>query len=78
MKKIVYVLVLAICTAIKVYSQATPLSPLNNTAVKRFIKNETSVMNWSIINYYIEKTTRKLFRQEIDFGGRKMVMELLE
>lgn len=49
MKKIVYVLVLTICTALKVYSQVTPLSPLNNTAIKRFIKNETSVMNWYML-----------------------------
>lgn len=28
--------------------------------------------------YYIDKSTRNLLKQEIDFGGRKMLMELVE
>jgi hypothetical protein len=34
--------------------------------------------NTAISKYYIDKITRKILKQEIDFGGRKMVMELVE
>ena len=34
--------------------------------------------NTAISTYYIEKSTRKILKQEIDFGGRKMLMELVE
>ena len=34
--------------------------------------------NTAIITYYIDTSTRKILKQEIDFGGRKMVMELVE
>tara|TARA_R110002051_G_scaffold188453_1_gene257853 strand:+ start:5793 stop:6530 length:738 start_codon:yes stop_codon:yes gene_type:complete len=34
--------------------------------------------NTAITTYYIEKTTRQLLKQEMDFGGRKMLMELVE
>lgn len=34
--------------------------------------------NSTVSTYYIETATRKILKQEIDFGGRKMVMELVE
>ncbi|OUR97637.1 hypothetical protein A9Q86_15605 [Flavobacteriales bacterium 33_180_T64] len=34
--------------------------------------------NSAVSTYYIDTTTRKILKQEIDFGGRKMVMELVE
>ncbi len=34
--------------------------------------------NTAISTYYIDTITRKILKQEIDFGGRKMVMELEE
>jgi len=34
--------------------------------------------NTAINTYYIEKSTRQILKQEIDFGGRKMLMELVE
>lgn len=34
--------------------------------------------NTAIMNYFIDKSTRKILKQEIDFGGRKMLMELVE
>lgn len=34
--------------------------------------------NFAISTYYIDKSTRKILKQEIDFGGRKMLMELVE
>lgn len=34
--------------------------------------------NSAISTYYIEKSTRKILKQEIDVGGRKMLMELIE
>jgi hypothetical protein len=37
------------------------------------------ISNNSTLNtYYIEVSTRKILKQEIDFGGRKMLMELTE
>jgi hypothetical protein len=48
---------------------------------KKVWKVETTddISNNSTINtYYIEKSTRKILKQEIDFGGRKMLMELVE
>jgi hypothetical protein len=37
------------------------------------------ISNNSAINtYYIDKSTRRILKQEIDFGGRKMLMELIE
>jgi len=34
--------------------------------------------NSAVSTYYIEASTRKILKQEIDFGGRKMLMELVE
>jgi len=34
--------------------------------------------NTAISTYYIERQSRKLLRQEIDLGGRKMFMELMD
>lgn len=34
--------------------------------------------NTAISTYYIEKESRKVLKQEIDMGGRKMVMELVD
>lgn len=34
--------------------------------------------NTAVSTYYIDTSTRKILKQEIDFGGRKMVMELVE
>jgi hypothetical protein len=34
--------------------------------------------NTAISTYYIDKSTRKILKQEIDFGGRKMLMELVD
>lgn len=34
--------------------------------------------NSAISTYYIDISTRKVLKQEIDFGGRKMLMELVE
>lgn len=34
--------------------------------------------NSGISTYYIDTSTRKILKQEIDFGGRKMLMELVE
>lgn len=34
--------------------------------------------NSTLNTYYIEISTRKILKQEIDFGGRKMLMELTE
>ncbi|SNR75195.1 hypothetical protein SAMN04488009_3595 [Maribacter sedimenticola] len=34
--------------------------------------------NTAIMNYFIDKSTRKILKQEIDFGGRIMLMELVE
>lgn len=34
--------------------------------------------NTALSTYYIDKSTRKIIRQEINFGGRKMVMKLVE
>ncbi|WP_116772561.1 hypothetical protein [Maribacter litoralis] len=34
--------------------------------------------NTAIMVYFIDKSTRKILKQEIDFGGRKMLMELVE
>ncbi|WP_420574209.1 hypothetical protein [Kordia sp.] len=34
--------------------------------------------NTTVSTYYIEKSTRKILKQEIDFGSRKMLMELEE
>lgn len=34
--------------------------------------------NSAISTYYIDTSTRKILKQEIDFGGRKMVMEIVE
>ncbi|XYH09576.1 hypothetical protein AAFU52_11165 [Aquimarina macrocephali] len=34
--------------------------------------------NTAIITYYIDTSTRKILKQEIDFDGRKMLMELIE
>lgn len=34
--------------------------------------------NTAITTYYLDKSTRQLLKQEIDFGGRKMLMELVE
>lgn len=34
--------------------------------------------NTAIMIYFIDKSTRKILKQEINFGGRKMLMELVE
>lgn len=34
--------------------------------------------NTTINTYYIDTTTREILKQEIDFGGRKMIIELIE
>tara|TARA_R110000744_G_scaffold208401_2_gene327072 strand:+ start:10440 stop:11177 length:738 start_codon:yes stop_codon:yes gene_type:complete len=34
--------------------------------------------NSAITTYYIDMSTRKILKQEIDFGGRKMIMRLIE
>ncbi|WP_117884139.1 DUF3108 domain-containing protein [Aureibaculum luteum] len=34
--------------------------------------------NTAVSTYYIDTSTRKILKQEIDFGGRKMLMELVE
>lgn len=34
--------------------------------------------NSAISTYYIDTSTRKILKQEIDFGGRKMLLELVE
>lgn len=34
--------------------------------------------NSAVSTYYIDTRTRKILKQEIDFGGRKMVMKLVE
>lgn len=52
-----------------------------NGKVKQVWKVETTdgISNNTAINtYYIEKSTRKILKQEIDFGSRKMLIELVE
>lgn len=34
--------------------------------------------NSTTCTYYIDISTRKILKQEIDFGGRKMIMRLVE
>lgn len=34
--------------------------------------------NTAISTYFIDKSTRQLLRQDIDFGGRKMIMKLIK
>ncbi|WP_296312069.1 hypothetical protein [Winogradskyella sp. UBA3174] len=52
-----------------------------NGKKKQVWKVETTddISNNSVISaYYIDRLTRKILRQEINFGGRKMLMELVE
>lgn len=43
------------------------------------VETTDDISNNSTLNtYYIEVSTRKVLKQEIDFGGRKMLMELTE
>lgn len=44
-----YILLITFGTSFNVYSQKTPLSPLNNQASKNLIKSETSVMTWFML-----------------------------
>lgn len=49
MKNIFYILLITFGTHVNVFSQDTPLSPLNNPADKNLIKPETSEMNWFML-----------------------------
>ncbi|KGL61718.1 hypothetical protein PHEL85_1499 [Polaribacter sp. Hel1_85] len=52
-----------------------------NETKKKVWKVETTdeiSNNSAISTYYIDTSTRKILRQEIDFGGRKMLMELVK
>jgi len=49
MKTLLYVLLVTFGTANQVFSQETPLSPINNSADINLIKNETSEMNWFMV-----------------------------
>jgi hypothetical protein len=43
------------------------------------VKTTDEISNNSATStFYIDKSTRKILKQEIDFGGRKMLMELVE
>ncbi|XYH09577.1 hypothetical protein AAFU52_11170 [Aquimarina macrocephali] len=50
MKNALYILLFTIGTYIQVFSQETLLSPINNSAIKKLMKSETSEMNWFMIN----------------------------
>lgn len=52
-----------------------------NGKEKQVWKVETTddISNNTVIStYYIDKSSRKILKQEIDFGGRKMLMELVK
>lgn len=63
---------------------------IKNTKKTNEIFNDVSIDVWKIEvtddisdnntwnTYYIDARTRKLLKQEIDFGGRKMIMRLIE
>ncbi len=63
---------------------------LKNTETTSIVFNGKQTQVWKLTttddisnntantSYFIEKTTRKLLKQEVDFGGRKMLMELIE
>lgn len=53
----------------------------SNGELKEVWKIETTddiSNNTAISTYYIDKSTRQLLKQEIDFGGRKMIMRLIK
>lgn len=55
---------------------------LNFNGTKRQVwkvKTTDDISNNSAFStYYIDQSTRELLQQEVDFGGRKMIMELVE
>lgn len=53
----------------------------HNGELKQIWKVETTDEisdNSATSTYFIDRSTRKILKQEIDFGGRKMVMKLIE
>ncbi len=49
MKNLITVLVITLCIVNHSFDQETPLSPVNNTADSNFIENESSKMEWFIL-----------------------------
>lgn len=63
---------------IKNTEQATLEHKGANKAIWKVTVTDDISQNTAISTYYIEKESRKVLKQEIDLGGRKMVMELVD
>ena len=70
---------IGIITATVKNTEETTIS-FNGKAIQVWkVETTDDISNNSTINtYFIQKSTRKILKQEIDFGGRKMLMELVE